>query len=242
MRAMKQLHLPTSFSLFLYFLFFVSHLSAQECSVEKESLRGSYTGACKKGKAHGKGKAVGVDTYEGDFKNGFPDGEGTYTWSNGNVFKGHFTKGLREGQGELNYKLASGKDSMVTGFWKKDAYVGKYEKEYSIYFRSKMITELDVEYKKDNFNQVTVYVSNTSGGGLTASNGELPKLRVDEVVLVSGSFAGRLSYNLNHVKKTESIIADLNYPVRMKIKMGSEEIEIEFREQGSYVLNVFINQ
>ena len=35
-----------------------------------ETLKGTYTGECKKGKANGRGKAVGTDTYEGFFKTG----------------------------------------------------------------------------------------------------------------------------------------------------------------------------
>ena len=35
---------------------------SQTCEVDKESLKGTYTGDCKKNKAHGKGKAIGIDT------------------------------------------------------------------------------------------------------------------------------------------------------------------------------------
>jgi hypothetical protein len=40
---------------------FCSH--SQTCEVDQQSLKGTYTGDCKKNKAHGKGKAVGTDTY-----------------------------------------------------------------------------------------------------------------------------------------------------------------------------------
>ena len=74
---------------------------SQNCEVDIESLKGTYAGDCKKNKAHGKGKAVGIDTYEGDFKNGVPDGNGIYTWNNKNVFEGKYLKGPREGKGKM---------------------------------------------------------------------------------------------------------------------------------------------
>jgi hypothetical protein len=77
---------------------------AQDCSVEKAEIKGSYSGDCKKGKANGKGKAAGTDSYEGDFRAGLPDGNGTYKWSNGNEYTGAFAKGLKEGRGTLVYK------------------------------------------------------------------------------------------------------------------------------------------
>ncbi|MDZ4810202.1 MAG: hypothetical protein SGI96_18345 [Bacteroidota bacterium] len=52
------------------FLLYISYLFAQNCAVEMGTIKGTYTGDCKKGKASGKGKAIGTDTYKGDFKTG----------------------------------------------------------------------------------------------------------------------------------------------------------------------------
>lgn len=52
------------------------------------------------------------------------------------------------------------------------------------------------------------------------------------------SLPGRLT----HAKKTESVISASGFPVRMKMMIGTEEIEIEFREAGSYNINMHINQ
>src|SRR5438045_9038664 len=86
---------------------------AQDCVVEKESLKGSYSGDCRNGKANGKGKAVGTDSYEGEFKSGQPEGDGTYTWDNGNRYTGKFVKGLRDGKGTMFYKRTNTPDSIA---------------------------------------------------------------------------------------------------------------------------------
>ena len=109
---------------FMLILFLGSILYAQEeCKVLLPEISESYTGKCKKGLAHGKGLAVGTDTYEGRFLKGLPDGDGKYTWADGRVYEGSWTEGMRDGKGIMTYPTA-GENSIVTGYWKKDEYVG----------------------------------------------------------------------------------------------------------------------
>jgi hypothetical protein len=214
--------------------------SAQDCSVDKAEIKGTYSGDCKKGKANGKGKAAGTDTYEGDFRAGLPEGNGTYKWSNGNEYTGEFAKGLKEGKGTLVYKKPSGGDSIIKGFWKKDIYIGKNEHPYRIINKSKLITDVEVEYKTDPNNKITFFITNTSGGASLVDGGELPKLKVDEIQAITGAY-GRLYVNDNHAKKTESIIEEVRFPIRFKAVIGTEEFEIEFFEKGTYIINMRIN-
>lgn len=92
-------------------------------SVLKKELVGSYVGDIKKGLAQGKGTAIGQDSYTGDFKKGLPDGVGEYTDNKGNVYRGSFRNGLKEGQGILALKGESN-DSVVIGYWEFDKYIG----------------------------------------------------------------------------------------------------------------------
>ncbi|HUX95910.1 MAG TPA: hypothetical protein VMV47_09275 [Bacteroidales bacterium] len=95
-----------------------------DCKVLMPQISGTYAGECKKGLAHGKGVATGIDRYEGQFRQGLPNGNGTYTWSAGNVYTGEWSKGLKEGKGKMINFTARG-DSVVEGYWKGDSYAGK---------------------------------------------------------------------------------------------------------------------
>jgi hypothetical protein len=99
-----------------------SYVYAQEkdCKVKISELSGTYSGGCKNGLAHGKGIAQGKDRYAGQFTKGVPDGKGTYTWSDGTYYEGQWRDGRRDGMG----KLVKG-DSLVTGYWKDDRYMGE---------------------------------------------------------------------------------------------------------------------
>ena len=99
-------------------------LKAQEnCRVLIPEIDSIYNGKCKKGFAHGKGYAMEKDTYLGRFANGYPEGKGTYTWANGNIYTGDWSAGKRNGEGTLIIKSEK-KDSIVAGIWENDKYIG----------------------------------------------------------------------------------------------------------------------
>ena len=95
----------------------------ETCKVLKADIDSVYHGKCKNGLAHGKGKAAGVDSYIGKFFEGLPNGKGTYTWADGDVYSGSWRKGFRHGEGTLTIKMNE-KDSIVAGLWEDDKYTG----------------------------------------------------------------------------------------------------------------------
>ena len=224
-----------SIALFLFSVFAYS----QTCEVDKESLKGTYTGDCKKNKAHGKGKAIGADTYEGEFKNGVPDGQGTYTWSNKSIFVGKYVKGYKEGKGVMTFRKQDGQDSIIEGFWKKDAYIGQHEKAWEIYSKSGSVRNVEVEYTPDKSNRVKVIITNTTGG-VTGIGGQALQYKVDNLVLLKGSYQRQTNLEV-HYKSTETSYLDVMFPFRVKLQMQREEIELEMFEPGSYIINISIN-
>jgi hypothetical protein len=236
---MTKTTLPEAKIAIVIFLFVSFSAHSQTCEVDNASLKGTYTGDCKKNKAHGKGKAIGADTYEGDFKNGLPDGNGTYTWANKSVFVGKYAKGLKEGKGIMTFKMEGRQDSVVEGYWKKDIYIGKHEKPWEIYSKSGSIRNADVEYTPDQLNRVKVIITNTTGS-VTGIGGQVPAMKVDNVVLSKGSFQRQTNLE-SHYKSTETTFHDVMFPFRVKLQISREEVEIEFFEPGSYTVNISIN-
>lgn len=212
---------------------------SQNCEVDKESIKGTYTGECKKDKAHGKGKSVGADTYEGDFKNGLPDGQGTYTWGNKNSFIGKFVKGLREGKGKMIFKREGAQDSILEGFWKKDAYIGKNERPYQVISKTGSVREVSAEFTPDNVSRVRIIITNTTGG-VPSIGGQLPSFKVDNIVVLKGFYQRQTSLE-SHYKSTETSLFEITFPLRIKLMIAREEVDIELFEEGSYTINIAIN-
>ncbi len=187
-----------------------------DCKALMESLSGSYEGECKRGLASGKGRAVGEDSYEGSFKHGLPDGEGVYTWSNGDVFTGTFKKGEKEGEGKLVYNPDRFADSVLTGFWKDDQYVGLYEKPYQVLAKSGPVNRVIVRKLATSPNDILI-------------RGEMDMLR--ERGLNSRYFNGGGFDNVQYPFTVDMEANYANVPVSFKViiyEPGRWEVVVNF--------------
>ena len=226
----------------LAFLLSVNYCMAQQndCTVSVKELQGSYTGDCKGQKAHGKGKATGEDVYEGDFKNGLPDGTGKYTWKNGSWYEGAFKNGMKEGEGVMHYVTSSSKDSVITGFWKKGMYAGLYEAPYRVQSKSYMISSVKVDELKTNTTpfQIEVYLTSVSGGGASIYNGgEVPKPVISDVIVNKGSYLS-MDAVTNTPKSNFYYFKDVIFPFSVNFKIGQEEVVIDFNKPANYKVDI----
>ena len=63
-----------------------------------------YRGATRGATLHGKGEYVSKSfKYEGDWNDGLKQGEGTYTWENGDRYQGHFAADRPDGKGKYQF-------------------------------------------------------------------------------------------------------------------------------------------
>ena len=76
---------------------------AADCKVNDSDISDEYVGGCLNGLAHGKGKAKGKDTYEGEFKQGNKHGKGSYRWGTGEKYIGDYLNDQRHGKGVQTY-------------------------------------------------------------------------------------------------------------------------------------------
>ena len=224
----------------LAFLLTISFIaSSQTCMVQSEALKGTYEGECKKNKADGKGTAMGEDNYTGEFKNGFPDGKGSYKWKNGDAYVGEWKKGQRDGQGTMHYAEPNSKDSALTGFWKKDKYIGRHEKPYIVHSNSSEISRAEIVYTKEStLNEITITIESLTGGASSLSTIN-PKILVTDIVILKGQYLHKIDYN-DLPKSTISTLKSVEFPFRARFIMGNDQIDIEFFEQGSYSVNIKI--
>ena len=211
---------------------FSTKINAQEktCEVALEAIKGTYTGSCENNKANGHGKAVGTDVYEGNFKEGYPDGRGLYTWKNESYYNGNFKKGRMDGEGEMHFKTASGQDSVQRGFWKKDKYLGRFEKAFIVKSFTTRITKVDCRMisKKGRTISVTTHMTMGSGAGVQA-----PVITITNISVVSGTYFAKYDQNLSN--GSTSRLQEVVFPFRAIFFLSSgDQTEIIFNEEADY--------
>ena len=179
-------------------------------------------------------------TYVGDQKNGQPDGTGVMTDTSGNVFKGSFKKGKKEGYGELKYRTIFDKDSTLVGYWKKDQYVGFFEYPYKIISKSYMVSNANITTEPANpsGNIIEVSVESVSGGSATLS-GEMPKPTLTEHTFNKGSFQ-EMFPRTNQQKRNSYIFQNVIFPIQAVFKFGGEDVTVELNETKNYKITVVL--
>ncbi|MCK0130850.1 hypothetical protein MWU59_04970 [Flavobacteriaceae bacterium F08102] len=194
---------------------------SQDCKVLLKTINETYEGECKKGKANGKGSATGIDTYVGEFKKGLPHGIGTYTWKDGRIYEGSFVKGKKEGKGKLTIKT----DSIITGYWNKDTYVGLFEKPYKKISKSQNVADYSLRKIQDDINNLRFYVK---------TNQEQVKYPRLTIIVISGQYQTQLNSN-DFLELT-----NVTYPIRLKASYGQDFIEVEIFQSGLWEIKTDI--
>jgi len=106
--------LPIFLILFVLFLTPTLTLGAEEECIEGDCINGQGT------------IEYSWKKYEGEFKNGLPNGQGSLkNKNNGKIYVGEFKDGQRHGRGVEGYPGSDGK----VGYWLYDMYVGEENPE-----------------------------------------------------------------------------------------------------------------
>jgi len=231
---MKQLIL-ISFTFFL-----MNNVRSQEaCEVKMKEISGTYSGDCKDGKANGSGKSKGTDEYQGEFKAGYPDGKGMYIYQDGHYFMGFFKKGKKEGRGDMYYENSKGDDSVISGYWKKDLYVGLYEKPWDVMNPSTRIGKVEGRKISKEGSTISFTVHQMSNASSMGNSGFLGGV-VSESVM-QGTFENRSQQNLSN--STITRYQQVRFPFKVLIMFtGNESAEFIFYEPGDYDLSVNLSQ
>ena len=214
------------FKNFIFFILMVLStvsLGQNECKVLVPEISENYEGKCKKGFAHGKGTASGIDNYTGRFVKGLPGGKGVYTWANGDIYTGYWEKGKRNGEGSFRFKI-NDKDSLLSGIWEFDKYIGPIPEKPKVKYK-KSVERYTFSKLNDIYNKIEIQLMCNGMRNPTVS---------DLTIHASTGIVSNLT------------IEDIQYPVTVKIQYNTASklntymypviFEFEISDPGEWLL------
>ena len=225
--------------LILFFLMIVitnnSWAQNSDCKVLHKAIEGTYEGGCDKSKANGQGKAAGTDSYEGTFKNGLPEGYGKYIWHDGHYYVGLFKKGNKEGKGDMYYEAADGSDSTISGYWKKDKYVGEYEKSFELIASSTNVLKVDCNFSDAPGENIVINVHQLTNA--TGFNGVSMISYVTSISPIQGTF---LTHNMQMLSNSSiTTVRQVVFPFKAIFYLSNgEQAQILFNNKGCYDVKI----
>ncbi|MBI2731548.1 MAG: hypothetical protein HYX40_12495 [Sphingobacteriales bacterium] len=242
MNYMKRLLL-----LFFFNLAITQFLYSQICVVTVPALKGKYFGDCKKGKAHGYGTAQGIDHYAGDFKKGFPDGKGKYTWKNGDWYDGSWKDGLYDGEGTLNKADTTKKNGTIVlkGFWKKGKYIGE-TLPYNIQSTSANIAKVKISKQDSIGSQITISVETVQDGA--AALGYTTKSKLISVENLAGQYLQKSEYGSTNRTMNKFGLTGVKFPYKAILSFETQGTLIKhvdtmcfgINEKGNWLIEITI--
>ena len=212
-----------------------------ECKVNWNGLTGKYIGNCKEGLANGTGEAMGLQRYKGSFKNGMPNGNGVFYYSDSMYHSGNFQDGLKEGKGETHYMRKAMPDSVVKGYWSGDEYKGKKYITY-VFTSTQQFDLTEITPSGHSGHSVTIEIGTTSG----APNGALPRpgfvLTLRDLISPNGCITKTIS-TLSSAFKSYVTFELLEFPCKLFATLSNNEtFEIELYKAADWKIRLFLNK
>ena len=199
------------------------------CKVLKPEISLDYHGECKRGLAHGQGEAFGRDHYVGEFKKGWPNGNGVYEWNNGDSYEGEWKKGERHGTGKFTFTIPT-EVIVLEGRWVNDEFVGR-SNEYKIEKRSNILFSIR-------------RIGKGSKVSFRLPPEKDPDKRIHNMVIISSSgkeVRNSILVGFEDISFPATISLSYYFEIKLKKQEILASLQITFYEPGEYEIIIYDN-
>lgn len=116
------------------------------------------------------------------------------------------------------------------------------EKPFTVYEKGMLITKVDVRKElRGTENIIQIEALNVSGGTALVRGPVLPGAEITEVVSTQGSY--NMTRQLSKTGRGETLqIMDVVYPVRLRIVISQQILDVEIKEEGFWKIAVGLSQ
>lgn len=116
------------------------------------------------------------------------------------------------------------------------------EKPFTIYEKGMLMTKVDVRRElRGTENIIQIEALNVSGGTALVRGPVLPGAEINEVLATQGSY--NMTRQLTKTGRGETLqIMDVVYPVRLRIVISQQILDVEIKEEGFWKIAVGLSQ
>jgi hypothetical protein len=115
-------------------------------------------------------------------------------------------------------------------------------KQFMIYEKGQYMTKVDVRKElRGTENTVQIDALNVSGGSGLIKGEVLPGAEISQVLAIIGNY--NLTRQISKSGRGESIqLMDVVYPLRLRITISNQVLDVEMKEAGFWKISVGMNQ
>ena len=116
------------------------------------------------------------------------------------------------------------------------------EKPFTVYEKGMLMTKVDVRKElRGTENIIQIEALNVSGGTALVRGPLLPGAEINEVLATQGSY--NMTRQLTKTGRGETLqIMDVVYPVRLRIVISQQILDVEIKEEGFWKITVGLSQ
>lgn len=116
------------------------------------------------------------------------------------------------------------------------------EKPFTVYEKGMLMTKVDVRKElRGTENIIQIEALNVSGGTALVRGPVLPGAEINEVLATQGSY--NMTRQLTKTGRGETLqIMDVVYPVRLRIVISQQILDVEIKEEGFWKIAVGLSQ
>ena len=116
------------------------------------------------------------------------------------------------------------------------------EKPFTVYEKGMLMTKVDVRKElRGTENIIQIEALNVSGGTALVRGPVLPGAEINEVLATQGSY--NMTRQLTKTGRGETLqIMDVVYPVRLRIVISQQILDVEIKEEGFWKITVGLSQ
>lgn len=114
------------------------------------------------------------------------------------------------------------------------------EKPYTVHEKGMYMSRVDIRKEKRGIeNSVQIEVKNMNGGVGLVTGEILPGAEITAITATQGSY--NLSRPINKSERGETIqITDVIFPVRLRITVSQQYLDVEIKEEGFWKISVLL--